>query len=628
MKIKRYFALLSSLLIIACTEEITQPSVLDTNGNSTIVASIIESKASVTPNGNFFWNTDDRISVYTSKNDFRQFEIVSGAGTKIAKFSGELSEDEFLSSLAIYPSSLSPEVYGDNLYVTLPSEYKLQDDNLVCQMPMVAEIQDDGTATFRHVGGIMRFTIREVPLEAVKLSVSTQTRITGTFGVSNNVIETEYIDSLDELTIDLGEFHNTRDIVANIPIPTGTYSDITIRLLNDSDETVYEKTSSKTRTVTAGQIYIFTPIIISHPSVDLGLPSGTLWAEYNIGGASMLDYGLHFAYGETASKTSFQPDNYSYSKPILEDHVLAVEDDAAYVIWGENWRIPTKEQWQELIDNCTIVQILINGILGRLFIGPNGKELFFPYAGFNMGNEASSVGGIGKYLTSSAYPERYSTGGGRCYETNSQYASIYTEKYPVSIGDAPLYYGYSIRAVSSKTANYLKSAINLEVGKTTILTVSSPTDNVSWHSSDDSIATVASDGTIIGISEGKATITATIGTIERSCEVTVLTKPNISVFTYSKRGSILNGLLLNGGQLTFRMTNNSHSVVNIVSVQVGDYNISLFDSRKKVSKSLYPGETTDITYTLGRKQSVDDIGYFTVEYNGCYFEYISIIKGM
>ena len=136
--------------------------------------------------------------------------------------------------------------------------------------------------------------------------------------------------------------------------------------------------------------------------VDLGLPSGTLWATMNIGASSPEDYGDYFAWGETKPKDVYGKGNYKWYKSDANGSgytkycrrtyfgyngfadnkmTLDFEDDAAYVNWGPQWRMPTQGQQQELIENCTWTWTTINGVNGQLATGPNGNSIFLPAAG-------------------------------------------------------------------------------------------------------------------------------------------------------------------------------------------------------------------------------------------------------
>lgn len=136
-----------------------------------------------------------------------------------------------------------------------------------------------------------------------------------------------------------------------------------------------------------------------HAYVDLGLPSGTKWATMNVGATSETDYGLYFAWGETegyvdASTKAFSWADYKWtedggstmSKYNATDGktVLDIEDDAVAVAWGGSWKMPTMEQFQELLNtaNCTNALTIVDGVNGRLFTSvKNGNTLFIPAAG-------------------------------------------------------------------------------------------------------------------------------------------------------------------------------------------------------------------------------------------------------
>ena len=120
-------------------------------------------------------------------------------------------------------------------------------------------------------------------------------------------------------------------------------------------------------------------------AVDLGLPSGTLWANMDLGATSEKGYGYMFAWGETTPKSElseFSKDNYkftvqgSYSRYNNVDNKteLDPEDDAAYVNWGKEWRMPTMEQMEELCTKCTWGREK-----GAFKVkGPNGNSILIP----------------------------------------------------------------------------------------------------------------------------------------------------------------------------------------------------------------------------------------------------------
>lgn len=118
--------------------------------------------------------------------------------------------------------------------------------------------------------------------------------------------------------------------------------------------------------------------------VDLGLPSGLLWATCNVGAEKPEDYGLYFNWGSIEGFNgedivSGRGNNKSYSP----NTVLPLENDAAHVFMGSDWRMPTKSEMEELINNCNYSWTEYNGVIGALYTSKANpdKTIFFPAAG-------------------------------------------------------------------------------------------------------------------------------------------------------------------------------------------------------------------------------------------------------
>lgn len=122
--------------------------------------------------------------------------------------------------------------------------------------------------------------------------------------------------------------------------------------------------------------------------VDLGLPSGIMWAKCDLGETSPEKFGDRYSWGETWTKTTT---NYYYFTDIVEGQYtkydsrdkrffLEKEDDAAYLRLGEGWRYPTWNEMQELVDNCTVTESTLNGWPGVMFVSKiNNNYIFFAY---------------------------------------------------------------------------------------------------------------------------------------------------------------------------------------------------------------------------------------------------------
>ena len=161
--------------------------------------------------------------------------------------------------------------------------------------------------------------------------------------------------------------------------------------------------------------------------VDLGLTSGNLWAVCNIGATSPEQTGKFFAWGEVESKAQFGWETYRWcdgdqvsifkytldtSRGSFDDkRVLDKDDEAAVAILGEDWRIPSKSDFSELVTNknCTVKWCKLNGVGGFLFTsvrkGYEGNSIFFPLAGMNDYDHARYEGEFGWYWANSLYQD-------------------------------------------------------------------------------------------------------------------------------------------------------------------------------------------------------------------------------
>ena len=192
-------------------------------------------------------------------------------------------------------------------------------------------------------------------------------------------------------------------------------------------------------------------IPIVHEYVDLGLPSGTLWATENIKDSNGNE--LYFAWGETQGYTSGQVGtnknfdfegykaDYKYGivdyndepnhgmtkyNTIDEKTVLDSEDDAATANWGSNWKMPTKEQFLELFANTEYELTTVNGVDGYLLTSTaNTNSLFFPIVGFVGGGRCYCDVDDGRYWTSSVYDEYIEYDGGGYYNDYVFYSAYF-----------------------------------------------------------------------------------------------------------------------------------------------------------------------------------------------------------
>lgn len=175
-----------------------------------------------------------------------------------------------------------------------------------------------------------------------------------------------------------------------------------------------------------------------HEWVDLGLPSGTLWATVNLGASAPEESGYYLSWGEAESKDAYSWATYTLCngeqnellKYCTNDDYGTVDgltklsppDDAATAIWGSDWCMPTKEQFEEVIDERNTVASLTtrNGTSGVLIRALEGDaEIFLPAVGFKMGSQTISDSPLATYWTSSLVSDKP-------YRAWTAYLPVYT----------------------------------------------------------------------------------------------------------------------------------------------------------------------------------------------------------
>ncbi|MCI7780572.1 MAG: TIR domain-containing protein [Bacteroidales bacterium] len=169
--------------------------------------------------------------------------------------------------------------------------------------------------------------------------------------------------------------------------------------------------------------------------VNLGLPSGTLWGDRNVGAESPIDFGSLYAWGEIKEKNDYSPQSYvGQLKPSLK--ISDAKHDAATTELGEEWTLPTEEQFKELITECSWVWKKSDNHYGYEIIGKNGNKIFLPASGWNQSTKVEYRNQYGYYWTS----ER---------STISRFARslMFPKNGKGFVGNGYLYVGRSIRAV-------------------------------------------------------------------------------------------------------------------------------------------------------------------------------------
>lgn len=183
----------------------------------------------------------------------------------------------------------------------------------------------------------------------------------------------------------------------------------------------------------------------SHEFVDLGLPSGVMWATCNVGANSPEEYGGYYSWGEVETKTIYSKSNsHTYGTHLgatIGDISGNSKFDVARAKWGGNWRLPTNLEWKELVDNCNCVWGTYKGIYGcKATSKINGNTIFLPAAGTYVDTVLHEVDTICNYLSSTPEGEYRLLGFG--FSESDGYTSTWARRY----------YGFVARPVFDKWA--------------------------------------------------------------------------------------------------------------------------------------------------------------------------------
>ena len=289
----------------------------------------------------------------------------------------------------------------------------------------------------------------------------------------------------------------------------------------------------------------------SHEWIDLGLPSGTLWATCNIGSDNPEQYGDYFAWGETEPKDFYDTSNYKFNRGsgMMTKYCtigsfgssgktdglteLLPEDDAATANWGSDWQMPSLAQVEELLDTffTSSKWTSLNDFYGTMITSKkNGNWIFLPASGFVEGNSIYRRDSFGscwsRSLREDAPRDAYDWGfmwSGIFWGADRRYTGENVR--PVRVG--------KIQRILVSEIILSESSVSLLPEETkslaaTVLPADAYYPDVTWESSDEMVASVSSEGLIAAFSPGTCTITcrAIDGSgVCAECQVTVEEPP-------------------------------------------------------------------------------------------------------
>ena len=510
------------------------------------------------------WHADDRITIFNKYTYNQQYAFQGETGDNAGGFS-KVGDDDFVTGndlpdiYAVYPYQKGTKISNDGVItVSLPAEQTWAEGSFGPGSNTMISATSDNKLKFRNTGSILAFKLygSNVQVSTITLQGNNGERIAGKATVTMPVGGAPSVamqsDATRSITLSCATPVTIGTSAGNytefwfIVPPTDFTRGFTITVTS-ADGGIFEKKTDKSVSLARNRIYRMAPIEVvpQKPAavpeyVDLGL--SVKWATFNLGATKPEEYGDYFAWGETEPKsnydwstykwsnddgTTFTKYSYYWDSPGPMDHkiVLDPEDDAAHANWGGSWRMPTDSEWAELREKCDWTWTTQNGVNGCLVSGPNGNSIFLPVAGDRCAADFCDAD-WGSYWSSSLYTkipdfacdfyfhfddageEVGRDAGRRCYGFSIR--PVYGDIVPVS----------SISIPETATLLLGRSATLTA----TVLPADATYRNVSWTSSDESIATVDATGKVTAVATGQATITAysADASTTATCEVAVV----------------------------------------------------------------------------------------------------------
>ena len=508
-----------------------------------------------------YWNASDRITLFAQTTVNQKYRFSGATGDRTGSFvkADGSSTPSALTTLiphfiAIYPYNSSTSILdNETVRLTLPSEQEWADRSFGPGANVMAAVSGDTNLGFRNACGMLMLKIyggRKV--SSIMLRGNSGERISGqaTITFASGGIPYLNMDTVSGTTIEL---------ICNDAVPTGytakDYTEFWIVVppmtfqhgltasVIDSDGNEYIQSTQRSITISRNRVSKMAPFCLGEAlmpipeAIDLGLPSGIKWASFNLGATVPEEEGNYYSWGETEPKSTYSWENYkwcngdansltkycfdpSYGYQGFTDmlYYLEPEDDAATCNLGKDWRMPTANEIQELIDNCTWTWQTVNGKKGYQVTGANGNSIFIPSTKTIPGNGYywSSIVDLG-FFSSPIGGANLSFGSSWKQIGGPHRASKETIR-PVYTGDVP-----SVSSVSIDEGKITLYVGNRKQMQPLVMPADAANKEVYWQSSDYSVAYVSATGLIAAKSAGTATLTVTTydGRKHASCSVTV-----------------------------------------------------------------------------------------------------------
>lgn len=422
------------------------------------VAGDVATKTSLDASGSVLWKKGDQVSVFAGSTINEHYQVSDASDGKTSaslrrvESPGFVAGGEIPGNVAFYPYVASAQiarngggyVISDMVLPSTQTYASASFSNGAFPMAALASSASDMNFKFRNVLGGLKLQLKgTASIALVSVAGNSDEILCGSarVTVSEGAVPSVALSdaAATNVALDCGDgvqLDATTATAFIIALPPMTMEEGFTVTVKDTDGNQMEIKTTKSQTVIRSKLLVMPAVVFVDPAdapaaVDLGLTSGLKWASCNVGASSAGESGDYFAWGETQpyyssqdpliwkegksagytwasyrwcegsydTQTKYCTD--SYYGPVDDITVLDIEDDAAHIDRGGNWRMPTKEEWEELMSECTWIWTTWNGVSGRLVTGANGNSIFLPASGNRSDSYLDYAGYSGFYWSSS-----------------------------------------------------------------------------------------------------------------------------------------------------------------------------------------------------------------------------------
>lgn len=409
------------------------------------------------------WAEGDALGIYPIGGDQVKFPLSSGNASAYATFDGgawkmrsgvqyaayyPFSKDNYTISQTAIPVNYTGQTQNGNNTTSHLGAY----DFLACAAS-TPNANGEINLQMKHLGAILRLQLTMPKADSYKKVVLESNGTycfveKGHFDLTSATPAVNSTTISNSYTINLTNVSTTKNnetitiYAMAAPAKTGN---MTVTVYSTDGWNKYSANVDSKEFVAGGACTITANLTLAdHDYVDLGLPGGTLWATCNVGAEKPEELGYYYAWGETSTKSSYSLNNYkwyngsdvSFTK-YGNYEFLDLSDDAAYVNWGSNWRMPSYEELRDLINShyTKTVETTQNGVKGlKITSRSNDNSIFLPAAGYMNGSTLAGAGTNVYYWSSDSYNQ------GQVY-----YLQVVNGN--ATVGNCSRYMGQSIRPV-------------------------------------------------------------------------------------------------------------------------------------------------------------------------------------